>query len=133
MHEDVYINLKYAKNIANGEGIIFFEGGPRTEAVSDLLFTISVSLLAFFGVNLGIASALLNSLGAFLITFISILICKKNNNLLNIHVIGFGATILLFGSPIFANSSGGWSTLLYAGLISIIFLYFGNQILINFF
>tara|TARA_B100000965_G_scaffold406548_1_gene446070 strand:+ start:5183 stop:6850 length:1668 start_codon:yes stop_codon:yes gene_type:complete len=121
LHEDIYINLNYAKNIANGDGIIFFEGGPRTEAVSDFLFTILVSFIAFFGIDLGIASALLNSLGAFLITYISILVCRQNNNFLNIQLIGLGSTILLIGSPIIANSIGGWSTLLYSGLITLIF------------
>ncbi len=121
LHEDIYINLNYAKNIANGDGIIFFEGGPRTEAVSDFLFTILVSFLAFLGIDLGIASALLNSLGAFLITYISILVCRQNNNFFNIQLIGLGSTILLIGSPIIANSIGGWSTLLYSGLITLIF------------
>ena len=121
LHEDIYINLKYAKNIANGDGIIFFEGGPRTEAVSDFLFTILVSFVSIFGINLGIASALLNSLGAFLITYISIIVCRKNGNFLNTQLVGLGSTIILLGSPIFANSIGGWSTLLYSGIITLTF------------
>ena len=39
----------------------------------------------------------------------------------NIQLIGLGSTILLIGSPIIANSIGGWSTLLYSGLITLIF------------
>ena len=121
LHEDAYITLNYVENIVEGNGITYFKGGPRAEGISDPLWVIMISALNFIGINIGIAIAIMNSLGVFLISYLSIKVSSEYlpNNL--IHIIGLGTLFIILSSPISAVGFGGFSTLLYASLITLIF------------
>ena len=83
LHEDAFITLNYVENIVRGNGVAYFEGGPRAEGVTDPLWVLIISALNFIGVNIGIAIAFMNGLGVFLISYLSIKVSSEylSNNL----------------------------------------------------
>jgi hypothetical protein len=62
--EDAYILFRYVENFVGGHGIVFNVGGPRAEGATDFLWFALLSLLTKVGLNVALAAALLNALGA---------------------------------------------------------------------
>ena len=62
--EDAYILFRYAEHLADGHGIVFNIGGPRTEGATDFLWLLLVSGLTAAGLDVAVAALVLNSLGA---------------------------------------------------------------------
>jgi len=121
LHEDVYIILNYVKNFISGNGITYYQDGPRTEGTTDALWFYLISLLSFFGIKIGVSIAILNSLGAFIISFLCLKISSEYLSQKKIYIIGIGSLLIIISSPLSAVSIGGFSTLLYSSLITIMF------------
>ena len=121
LHEDVYIILNYVKNFISGNGITYYQDGPRTEGTTDALWFYLISLLSFFGIKIGVSIAILNSLGAFIISFLFLKISSEYLSHKQLYIIGIGSLFIIISSPLSAVSIGGFSTLLYSSLITIVF------------
>ena len=62
--EDAYIMFRYAEHVAHGRGIVFNPLGPRAEGATDFLWMVMLSALDALGIDVAVASVLLNALGA---------------------------------------------------------------------
>jgi hypothetical protein len=62
--EDAYIMFRYAEHVAQGRGIVFNPLGPRAEGATDFLWMVLLSALDALGLDVAVASVLLNALGA---------------------------------------------------------------------
>lgn len=60
-HEDAYILFKYAKNIADGAGYVYYTGGPRTEGGTDFLWLLLISFFNLISIDPAIGALLLSS------------------------------------------------------------------------
>jgi hypothetical protein len=62
--EDAYILFRYVENFTAGRGIVFNVGGPRAEGATDFLWFALLSVITKIGLNVALAAALLNAIGA---------------------------------------------------------------------
>ena len=69
-HEDAFILFKYARNLAEGQGIVYYPGGPHAEGATDFLWMLALAGLHKAGVDVAIGAAALNSLGAAVLAFV---------------------------------------------------------------
>lgn len=65
--EDAYILFKYARNLAEGHGIVYYPGGPHAEGATDFLWMVVLAAGAKVGIDPAIGAALLST-GAFYLT-----------------------------------------------------------------
>lgn len=70
--EDAYILFHYVENFVGGHGIVFNVGGPRAEGATDFLWFFCLSIFVQLGLNVAVAAALLNALGAGLASFVCV-------------------------------------------------------------
>src|SRR5215831_2205455 len=63
-NEDALILFKYANNVALGRGVVYFAGGPHAEGATDFLWMLALAGARRAGVDVGVAAAILNALGA---------------------------------------------------------------------
>src|SRR5262252_7965859 len=63
-NEDALILFKYANNVANGHGVVYFAGGPHAEGATDFLWMLALAGARRVGVDVGVAAAILNALAA---------------------------------------------------------------------
>ena len=68
--DDAYILFSYVENLAAGNGIAFYPGGAPAEGATDFLWMIFLSGLVALGLDVAVASLLLNMAGAYLLAFI---------------------------------------------------------------
>lgn len=61
-HDDAYITLRYAFNFLNGHGLLWNPGEAPVEGYSNFLFLLLISALGYLGIDLQLASQLLNVL-----------------------------------------------------------------------
>src|SRR5207247_1968096 len=61
-HEDALILFKFAKNVAHGDGVVFFRGGPPAEGATDFLWMMMLAAGQAVGVDVAIAAAILNAI-----------------------------------------------------------------------
>lgn len=64
-HEDAYILFKYANDVARGDGIAFYPGGPHAEGATDFLWMIALAGMKVAGIDVAVAAALLNATAFF--------------------------------------------------------------------
>src|SRR5437899_1439902 len=58
-HDDAFIGLRYARNLISGHGLVW-NGGERVEGYTNGLFTLLEGLLGATGVDLIVASRVIN-------------------------------------------------------------------------
>lgn len=63
-HDDAYISLRYARNLIEGEGLVF-NPGERVEGYTNFLWILLVALPGFLGVDLVVAARVLGCLFSF--------------------------------------------------------------------
>lgn len=68
--EDAYILFRYSDHVAQGKGIVFNSMGPRAEGATDFLWMIMLSALDWLGMDVAVATVVLNALGAGLAAFV---------------------------------------------------------------
>jgi hypothetical protein len=78
--EDAYILFHYAENVAAGHGIVFNAGGPHAEGATDFLWLALLSLFAKLGVNVALAAAVLNSIGAAAASFVCVEVVRTSGS-----------------------------------------------------
>ena len=61
LHEDAYILFTYVENLARGEGIVYYAGGPPAEGATDFLWLMILGALRWASVDAGLAAAALNA------------------------------------------------------------------------
>ena len=120
LHEDAYILLAYAENLAAGDGIVYFQGGAPTEGATDFLWMVSLALMMFFGVDAGVSAALLNGLGIGLIAYLMVWNLRWEKDTWGKLIAGAAFTLLLLTSKITLASASGFSTALYVGISTLI-------------
>ena len=64
-HEDAYILFKYARELAQGSGIVYFPGGPHAEGATDFLWMLLLAGARVVGIDVAVAAAILSSCGFF--------------------------------------------------------------------
>lgn len=62
-HEDAYILFTYARQLADGQGVVYFPGGPRSEGATDFLWMVVLAGLGVLGVPPPVAALLLGAIG----------------------------------------------------------------------
>ncbi len=73
-HEDAFILFRYAENLAEGHGIVFNPGGPRTEGATDFLWLLMLAGLVKLGIDVAVGAVILNAVGAGLAVWI---LCRR--------------------------------------------------------
>ena len=114
LHEDAYILFTYAENLASGEGITYNTGGVRAEGATDFLWMLLISILNILGIDSGLSSILLNSVGAFLLTYLLLGQVSKDNDSLFTYFFYLSVPFIVIISPLSSASFSGFSTLFYS-------------------
>jgi hypothetical protein len=63
-NDDAFILFAYVKNLVDGQGIVFWPGGPHAEGATDFLWMLLIAGLVRIGFDFAIAAACLNAVGA---------------------------------------------------------------------
>jgi hypothetical protein len=113
-HEDAFILFKYAKNVACGDGVVFFAGGPHAEGATDFLWMILLAIARAIGLDVAVAAALLNGVGFYFAARI-FLEARPNASTANRIVRGVGVA-LLFASSAAVAGERGFSAMLYSAV-----------------
>lgn len=117
-HEDAYILFTYARQIAEGHGVVYWPGGPRAEGATDFLWMLALAGLAAARVPPPFAALAVNALGLALVVRATIPRTMRSPAMLAV----VGASLLLspasiagvigFGTTAFAALAlFGWATL----------------------
>lgn len=70
-HEDAYILFTYARQLAQGHGVVYFAGGPRAEGATDFLWMVVLAGLGAVHVPPPVAALLLSAIGlAFIVRWV---------------------------------------------------------------
>jgi len=116
-HEDAFILFEYARNLAAGEGIVFFAGGPHTEGATDFLWMLLLALLTRVGLDVAVAAAVGNALGAALAAGVLVSSAVRAG----LRGVGLGlaslASLALLSSAAALAARAGFGTLLYGALV----------------
>jgi len=70
--DDVMISMSYAKTLVNSGELVWYEGGPRVQGFTNLLYTIALSLIHLLKFDLTTNSLIVSSLNLFVIFIISL-------------------------------------------------------------
>ena len=76
LFDDAMISMKYAKNFANGMGLVWNAGGERVEGITNLLWTISMSFFHLLPVSISKISLVIQ-LSALLCLLVSLILYVK--------------------------------------------------------
>lgn len=63
LFDDAMISMSYARTLARGGGLVWFEGAPRVEGITNPLWTLFMSLLHVTGLSPSVISALVSLTG----------------------------------------------------------------------
>jgi hypothetical protein len=107
-HEDAVILFKFSRNVAAGQGIVFYPGGPHAEGATDFLWMLALAAAQKIGVDVAITAAVLNAFG---IGMAGWLILRRLPA--GLDVVAWLAVLLV---PYAAASFLGFSATLYAAL-----------------
>lgn len=113
-HEDAFILFKYANNVACGQGIAFYPGGPHVEGATDFLWMMALAGAHVLHVDVAVAAAVLNAAGFGLVA--SILWDARPNRSVRAKAVRVVAIILLFATSAAFASLRGFSAMLYSAL-----------------
>ena len=114
--EDAYILFRYVENFVAGFGIVYYPGGPRTEGATDFLWFLGLSGLVKLGLDVAVAAALLNAIGAGLAVHLLQSASERMGRALVTMLItlAVAAALLTSGGAIAGYS--GFSAMLYSAL-----------------
>jgi len=112
-HEDAYILYRYAEHLAGGHGIVWNLQGPRCEGATDFLWLVLLAGAVRAGLDVALAAALLNALGAGLLGGLLVRAAGRGALALAALAVPFS------GAALAAHL--GFSTLLYAALAGLAF------------
>jgi hypothetical protein len=113
-HEDAFILFKYAKNVACGDGVVFFAGGPHAEGATDFLWMLLLAGARAVGFDVAVAAALLNGAGFFLAAHV-LLSAPRARSIEN-RIVRYAVVALLFGSSAAVAGDRGFSAMLYSAI-----------------
>lgn len=120
-HEDAYILFIYSENLAQGNGISYYAGGPPAEGATDFLWMATIALGVKLGFDVALVAAALNALGIAVLTHVVLRIAHDVNG--GIGIPATLATILLILlSPIVGGSLAGFGVAFYCGAIAVLLL-----------
>lgn len=120
LHEDAYILFQYVQNIIEGHGIVYFPGGERAEGATDFLWLILLSSVSFIStVDVAVVAALINSLGLMLLSYLLLQQLGVIKGVFQ-HILSFLLLGMLLISPMTSASLGGFSTLFYASISTLL-------------
>ena len=117
-HEDAYILYIYAEELARGEGITYFSGGPPIEGATDFLWMVLLAGFGAIGVDVAVAAGGLNALGLAVLTLLGSLAARDRERPVQSLLIGLVLAMLVTVSPMAAASYFGFSTGLYVAATS---------------
>lgn len=117
-HEDAFILFKYARMLADGQGITFWPGGPPTEGATDFLWMVFVSGLTWIGLDVALAAVIGNALGAAALALAFRQIVKRVGGPAWLALVPL---TFLFGGPAFAAYIG-FGTLPYCAVLCWLFV-----------
>ncbi len=118
-HEDAYILFKYARNLADGHGIVYWPGGPPAEGATDFLWLILVAALTAVGLDVALAACIGNAVGAGLLVYVAHKLAARAGGS---PLLAWAAFLFLISGAAFA-AYVGFSALLYCGLAALLFLH----------
>ena len=121
LYEDAYILLIYAENLLAGEGIVFYPGGEHAEGATDFLWLVLIVALSTTGLDIAVSAAVLNSIGAALICLVVVHAVRERAGGGMAHAAGAFVAVLLVVSPLAVAALGGFSVMLFAALILLLF------------
>lgn len=114
--EDAFISFRYAKNLANGTGLVWNVGEKPVEAYTNFLWIILCSAGLYAGINLILFSQVIGIISGLFVLLYSYLFCKR--------VLGFKnytsllpPVLLAFSGPLAVWSSSGMEMSLFAFFI----------------
>ncbi len=117
-HEDAFILFKYARMLADGQGIAFWPGGPPTEGATDFLWMVFVSGLTRLGFDVALAAVIGNALGAAALALAFRRIVQRVGGPAWLALVPL---TFLFGGPAFA-AYVGFGTLPYCAVLGWLFV-----------
>jgi len=124
LHEDAYILFTYVENLALGNGIVYYAGGPPTEGATDFLWTIVLAAATRLGADAGIAAAVLNATGIGVICYIAIHHLPEGLDRYWRLIFSFGVCAIIVLSPIASAGFGGFSSPAFAAIAVTLFALF---------
>ncbi|HEX7664477.1 MAG TPA: hypothetical protein VF407_08205, partial [Polyangiaceae bacterium] len=113
-HEDAFILFKYANNVACGQGIVFYPGGPHVEGATDFLWMIALAIGRLAHVDVAITAAVLNALGFGLAASLIWNALPRRSTCAKI--VRVAALVFLFATSAAFASLRGFSAMLYSAL-----------------
>lgn len=114
VHEDAYILFQYSRRLAQGAGITFDAASGPMEGATDFLWMAGLAALHAIGFEIALAAAALNALGMGVILAILARLRGRADALF----FACACAVLLSGGT--AAALGGFSTLAYGGLFSLL-------------
>lgn len=114
--EDAFIAYTYAKNLANGQGIVFFPGGPPSEGATDFLWLVLLAGLTRLGLYVPIAALVLNVVGAFVVASLIVKHATRGESERLEMTLAAGVLVVLLISPVAAAGYAGFSTFFYSAI-----------------
>ncbi|MGI6679959.1 MAG: hypothetical protein ACOX3T_00450 [Bdellovibrionota bacterium] len=121
--DDAYISFQYAKNLANGNGLVFNKGFEPVEGYTNFLWVLIASFFYYAKIPLTIAMPIISYLFAvFFICFINNVIVNKLKFSYKVSFLTLLFSLVLFPS-FFVWSTSGLETLVYSSLIFLLFYY----------
>ena len=118
-HEDAFILFKYARNVACGQGIVFYPGGPHAEGATDFLWMLLLAGARFIGLDVAIAAALLNGAGFYIVARIFLQGPAARSP--GIRAARWVALSLVFATSASVAGVRGFSAMLYSALALVAF------------
>jgi hypothetical protein len=115
--DDAFILFRYARNVAQGSGIVFNVAGPHAEGATDFLWMLGLSGLTVLGSDVAIAALVLNTLGAGLAAFV---LCRAlDTSSMTPGRRPLWLLLIVVCVPLLSAATaayGGFSSMLYAAL-----------------
>jgi len=123
-HEDAFILFRYCKNLAAGQGIVFYPGGPHAEGATDFLWMVAVTSVHRLGIDVALAALVLNSLGFYIAAQILLSSWPRSWPFRL-------AVVLQLASPLALAGYVGFSVTLYSSIsLALLALYVRGRILL---
>jgi len=121
LHEDAYILMIYANNLANGDGITYFTGAQPAEGATDFLWMVLLALAKFIGADIALAAHAINGAGLSLITWFALDLARAETQSRQSALMGLLLALLLLTSQITMASLAGFSTGFYCAVVAVLF------------
>ena len=121
--DDAYITYTFAKNLANGHGIVWVIGGDPVYGSTTFTYTILLAFFGYLGFSIPLVSIVLGAIFWGLSNVIIFLIVKDKLGILNAFIAAVFSAISLSA----LNLSYGMETSLYTFLVLCAFLLYSNN------